>query len=115
MWMRRKAATARRARQTQGCERKEKSLCNSLTKTKKCPCFPLAIMECPPFGPERCQIDPNQTVTLLVHRAHLVLVDRKKRVFVLPDKSLPTMTLKEGTSFLRFPTIMVNKLSKSQM
>ncbi len=75
----------------------------------ECPCFPLSIMECPPFGPERCQMDPNQSVTLLVHKAHLVLVDRKKKVFVLPDKSLPTMVLKEGTSFLRFPTIMVNK------
>jgi hypothetical protein len=80
----------------------------------QCPCFPLSIMECPPFGPERSQIDPHQTVTLLVHRAHLVLVDRKKRVFVLPDKSLPTMTLKEGTSFLRFPTIMVNKLRRER-
>lgn len=77
--------------------------------TGECPCFPLSILECPPLGPERSQIDHNQTVTLLVHRAHLVLLDRKRRVFVLPDKSLPTMTLKEGTSFLRFPTIMVNK------
>jgi ADP-ribose pyrophosphatase YjhB (NUDIX family) len=74
-----------------------------------CPCYSMSILECPPFGPERSQIDHDQSVTLLVHRAHLVLVDRKRRVFVLPDKSLPTMTLKEGTSFLRFPTIMVNK------
>ena len=76
---------------------------------EECPCFSMSVLECPPFGPERSQIDHEQSVTLLVHRAHLVLVDRKRRVFVLPDKSLPTMTLKEGTSFLRFPTIMVNK------
>jgi hypothetical protein len=36
-------------------------------------------------------------------------MDRKKRIFVLPDKSLPTMVLKEGHSFLRFPIIMSNK------
>ena len=34
----------------------------------ECPCFSLGILECPPFGPERCQIDHTQTVTLLVHR-----------------------------------------------
>ncbi len=75
----------------------------------ECPCFSMRMLESPPLGPERSQIDREQSVTLLVHRAHLVLLDRKRRVFVLPDKSLPTMTLKEGTSFLRFPTIMVNK------
>jgi 8-oxo-dGTP pyrophosphatase MutT (NUDIX family) len=75
----------------------------------ECPCYPVDLLEYPPFGPERSQIDHNQSITLLVHRAHLVILDRKRRVFVLPDYSLPTMTLKEGASFLRFPVTMSQK------
>ena len=37
------------------------------------------------------------------------MMDRKGRIFVLPDKSLPTMILKEGQSFLRYPVIMSTK------
>lgn len=74
-----------------------------------CPSYSPSILESPPFGPERCEINRSQSVTLLVHKAHLVLLDRKRRVFVLPDKRLPTMVLKEGHSFLRFPTIMATK------
>lgn len=74
-----------------------------------CPSYSPLIFQCPPLGPERCEINHEQTVTLLVHKAHLVLMDRKRRILVLPDKTLPTMVLKEGSSFLRFPIIMATK------